>query len=95
MKLNNLTINQKLRENFLFQKIPKVVFFIPSKVGNIHNRKHIRKEDLAFFKEVKEMKVILRGEGFPERSLSIVPSFMAEVNRIKPILDRLADNGLH
>lgn len=95
MKLNLTNFNQKLVKNSYFKRTPKIVLSIPFKVERINKRRQIRKEDLAFFKEVKEMKVILRGEGFPERSLSIVPSFMAEVNRIKPILDRLADNGLH
>ena len=86
MKLNFKKLNG------FYQRFPRVTTFIPSKVKNLYKRQQIRKEDLAFFKKVKETKALLREEGFPEKSLNIVPSFMAEVNRIKPILDRLAKN---
>jgi len=89
MKLNFKKLNG------FYQRFPRGIMFIPSKVKNLSKRKQIRKEDLTFFKEVKETKALFREEGFPERIINNVPSLIKRYHRIKPTLDRLADNGLH
>lgn len=90
MKLNLTKFNQKIIENCFFQRVPKVVFLVPSKVEGFYKRKQVRKKDLTFYKEVKETKALFREEGFSERIINSVPELIKTFNRSKPVLDRLA-----
>ncbi|MBA7526073.1 hypothetical protein ES705_18233 [subsurface metagenome] len=80
-----------MRSDFT-KRVPKEVISLPSKLINFHKK---RKVDLVFLKEVKEITALFRTEGFPERIINNIPKLIRRVDRIKPILDRLADNGLH
>lgn len=89
MKLN--LIKFKI-ENGIFERFPRVVTLIPSKVKNFYKERMMTENSFAFLKEVKETKALFREEGFSERIINDVPLVIEEFNNAKRILDRLAKN---
>jgi len=90
LKLNLIKINQKLIENGFFERFPRVVTLIPSKVKSFYKERMLTENSFAFLKEVKETKALFREEGVSERIINDVPKLIKRVNRIRPALDRLA-----